>query len=366
MGKFYIQRCEDKAINVFDKYKLNIKGIEISKELQETELGNSIATYNTVIETGVHINQMNLLSNFTTYISNRIRGQYDKAKRGEPKDGAFQLIDVENNIGYRLTYVNMRDTGKKDGKWKTLELLFMNDVPQATLDVSEGISVGNIPCDLYFADGCFIKGIRNRYIPYKSEWALIVPFDGKPYLPGTSVLGSRQYIENSQSVERIEEDYVLKCSVIHEGTEYQLISYNRGESWFMLKPLMQDFRNRKESIHKFPSEMPVMYYGKNIIPELNFPDGFELLTLKDVLALQSDIDRLGRWNDFYNKYTMYGFVEYLHLNNKTERSAFWCKDNKGEVTGFQFIQKGNRIVAERIYVESYTYLPVIGIYKNND
>ena len=364
MGTFYIQRGDDASINIYDKYKVDVRNIVSLESPEEVELGNSTALFNTVVQIAVHPNQMNLLSNLTTYISSRIKGQYDKSVRGESKDGVFQLVDVDKTKGYRLSYISIRDTGKKGGKWKLLELLFLNELPQSMLDISEGLSVGNSACDIYFSDGSFLKGIQNRFIPTTNEWALVVQSDGKPYQAGTPVFGGSNYVENSQIVEVKEGLHILRCEISHNGHTYPIASYDMGENWFMLKPLLQEFINRKEAILRFPADVPVMYYAKELLPEIELPAGFKLLESKDLLALQDSLEQADMWNDFYNKKTLYGFVEYLALNTKTSRSAFWCKNKKGEITGFQFIQKGFRIILEHIHVEDYTYLPIISIYKS--
>lgn len=364
MGTFYIQRCEDKAINVYDKYKIDIRNIECLLDPQEIELGNTTASFNTVVSVAVHTNQMNLLSSFTTYIGNRIKGQYDKNARGESKNGVFQLVDMDNSKGYRLTYTSIRDTGKKEGKWKLLELLFLNELPGATLVTSDQLCIGTIACDIYYSDGTLHKNIQGRFIPNKGDWALVVRSDGKQYEARVPIFTGDGYVEGSQTVEAHDETYVLRCEICHNGQNYPLASYDMGATWIMLKPLNQDFINRKESILKYPTGVPVMYYAKELLPDLEFPPGFEILESRDILALS---DALGHsevlWDDFYNKETLYGFVEYLSLNTKVLRSAFWCRNRKGEITGFQFIRKGNRIVVEHIHVENYTYLPVIAIYK---
>ncbi|MDH6354725.1 hypothetical protein M2132_001054 [Dysgonomonas sp. PH5-45] len=364
METFYIQRGDDESINIYDKYKVDVKDIISLKNQEEVELGNSTALFNTIVEVAVHPNQMNLLSNLTSYISNRTKGQYDKSARGESKDGVFQLIDVDKAKGYRLSYISIRDTGKKDGKWKLLELLFLNELPQSTLDVSDGLFIGNSASDIYFSDGTFLKDIQNRYIPNTNEWALVVQSDGRPYETGTPVFGGNNYVENSQTVEVQEGLYILRCEISHNGQTYPISSYDMGKSWIMLKPLLQEFINRKEAILRFPADVPVMYYAKELLPEIELPAGFGMLESKDLLALQDILEQADMWNEFYNKNTLYGFVEYLALNTKTPRSAFWCKNKKGEVTGFQFIQKGFRIIVEHIHVEDYTYLPIIGIYRN--
>lgn len=364
MGTFYIQRCDDESINVYDRYKIDIRSIVSLKKQEEAELGNNTALFNTVVEVAVHPNQMNLLSNLTAYISSRIKGQYDKSARGESRDGVFQLIDMEGTKGYRLSYISIRDTGRKEGNRKLLELLCLNELPQSTLDVSDGLFIGNPASDIYFSDGTFLKDIQNRFIPNSNEWALVVQSDGRPYETGTPVFGGSSYIENSQTVEIKEGLYILRCEITHNGQTYPIASYDMGKSWIMLKPLLQEFINRKEAILKFPADVPVMYYAKGLLPEIELPAGFEMLESKDLLALQDILEQADMWNEFYNKKTLYGFVEYLALNTKTPRSAFWCKNKKGEVTGFQFIQKGSRIVVEHINVESFTYLPVIGIYKS--
>jgi hypothetical protein len=366
MSTFYIQRGDDQSINIYGKYKVDVRSIVSLKKREEAELGNSTALFNTIMEVAVHPNQMNLLSNLTSYISSRIRGQYDKSARGESKDGVFQLIDMDNAKGYRLSYITIRDTGKKDGKWKLLELLFLNELPQSVLDVSTGLSIGNSACDMYFPDGSFLKGIRNRFIPNPCEWALVVRSDGRPYEAGTPVFGGSDYVENSQTVEIKEGLHILRCEILHKGQKYPIASYDRGESWIMLKPLLQEFINRKEAVLMRSADVPVMYYDRKILPELEFPEGFGMLELKDLLSLQDSLGQADMWNEFYNKKTLYGFVEYLSLNTKTPRSAFWCKNRKGETTGFQFIQKGSRIVVEHINVEDFTYLPIIGVYKCAD
>ena len=106
MGAFYIQRCDDKSIDVHDKYKVDIRSIISLESPNETDLGKSTASFNTIVQIAVHPNQMNLLANLTSYISSRIKGQYDKSARGESKDGVFQLIDMDRGEGYRLSYVS--------------------------------------------------------------------------------------------------------------------------------------------------------------------------------------------------------------------------------------------------------------------
>lgn len=364
MGTFYIQRGDDEAINIYDKYKIDVKNIKLLENKEPVELGNNTASFNTIVEVAVHTNQMNLLSNFTSYISKRVKGQYNKSERGESNNGVFQFIAMENLQGYRLSYVSVRDTGKKDGKWKSLELLFLNELPQSTLDVSDGLFIGNAASDIYFSDGTFLKDVQNRFIPNTNDWALVVQSDGRPYKTGTPVFGGSNYVKNSQTVEVKGGLYVLQCEISHNGKKYPISSYDMGKSWIMLKPLLQEFTNRKEATLRFPADVPVMYYTKELLSEIELPVGFGMLESKDLLALQDILEQADMWNEFYNKKTLYGFVEYLALNTKTPRSAFWCKNKKGEVTGFQFIQKGFRIIVEHIHVEDYTYLPIIGIYRN--
>lgn len=363
MRSFFIQRGDDEAINMCDKYKVDVRSIQSLENREQVKPDGSTASFNTIVEVAVHPNQMNLLSNLTSYIGSRTKGQYDKSVRGEPKDGVFQLIDTEGGKGYRLSYVSIRDTGKRDGKWKLLELLFLNELPQATLDVSEGLFIGNAACHIYFSDGSFLRGVRNRFIPHTAEWALVVRSDGKPYETGAPVFGGGNYIENSQTLEIKDGLHILRCGISHNGQRYPIVSYDMGQSWFMHKPLLQEFVNRKEAILKFPADAPVMYYAKNILSELELPAGFEMLESKDLLALHDALERADMWNEFYNKNTLYGFVEYLALNTKTPRSAFWCRNRRGEITGFQFIQKGFRTTVEHIHVEDYTYLPIILISK---
>lgn len=364
METYYIQRGTDQAVNIYDRYKVEIRSIVSLDSSEEVELGNNTAMFNTIAKIAVHPNQMNALSSFTNYIRSKIKGQYNKAVRGETKDGAFQLINTDTATGYRLSYVSIRDTGEKSGKWKLLEILFMNEVPHSTLIVSDNLFIGNSACDIYFPDGTFLNGIHNRLVLNPCDWALVVQDNKTSFDNNSSVFGGTEYIDNSQMVELKDGVHILRCVISHNGQDYPIASYDMGQSWVMSKPIMQEFINRKEAVVKFPADIPVMYYAKEILPEIEMPEGFCMLESKDILALREVLEKESLHSDFYNKSGLYGFVEYLSLNTKTPRAAFWCKNKNGEITGFQFIQKGERVVIEHIHVESYTYLPIIGIYKN--
>jgi len=362
MGTFYVQRCDEPIINVNDKYKINIKSVTQLADYEEAELGKGMTEYNFIVLAAVHPSHMNLFSSFTTYISGKIKGQFDKNLRGELKNGMFQLIDDENGKGYRLTYKTLRDSGKKEGNWKLLELLFTNELPQATYDKSNELFIGNTPCTIFFSDGNLITDVQNRYIPYSSDWALVIPSNGDVY-EADNVFSGSGFVDGSQKVRLKYNHPIISGRVLHDGTEYPIRSYDSGASWVMLKPLQTNYPNSKDMVMRFPVEEAICYYSKKMIEEIALPEGFELLDLKDVLNLQNTLGELNLLQDFYNNKTLYGFVEHLVVNTKIPRSAFWGRDNRGYLTGFQFIMKGERIVAERINVEEHTFLPVIGIYN---
>lgn len=364
MANYYIQRLDNPSVNIYDRFKIKVLGVESLPDFEEAQQGKNTVRYNFIIRVSVSTNQMNLLNQLTDFIGRKEKGQFDKAFRGEPKDGVFQFVDQENHKGYRLTYISLEDTKLKDGKNKILEIACLNEVPQSSLVTDELIQLGNSACDIYFSDGGIIRNISKKVIDNIADWAIVIPVDGTPFTNGSPVYSGAGYVSKSQVLAKSKKGGVyIACDVQGVNQIHPVASYNKGESFWMLEPLFIPFTT-KHNINKQIGDKSISYFSKLLLPDIALPEGFEIPTLKDVMELNDILTSEDLMDQFFHKDGLYGFLEYLALDTKTPRAAFWCYDNQNKPCGFQFIKKGYMIVCERIHVEDYTYLPILGIYRN--